>query len=80
MYRADKDGINTNSFCVNVILLGCAKMTESDVFIQNTHSFVGKDFLLQMGRPSHFQILLFSKIKMGPAPGGLGARLVMLVF
>ena len=53
-YRADKAGINTNFFCVNVILLWCAKMTKSDVFIQNRHSFVRKDFLLQMGKTVPF--------------------------
>lgn len=35
MYKADKAGTNTNFFCVNVILRWCAKMTQSDVFIQN---------------------------------------------
>ena len=38
-------------------------MTTSDVFIQNRHCVVREDFLLQMGRPSHFQIPLFSKRK-----------------
>lgn len=80
MYRADKAGTNTNFFCVNVILLWCAKMTNSAVFIQNRQSVVRKDFLLQKGRPSHFQIPFFSKIKMGPAPVGLGAGLVVLLF
>lgn len=52
MHRADKAGINTNFFCVNVILLWCAKMTTSDVFTRNRRSVVRKDFLLQMGKLS----------------------------
>lgn len=78
MHRADKAGINANFFCVNVILLRCAKMTTSDVFTRNRRSVVRKDFLLQMGKLSHFQIPFFSKIKMRPAPLGLGAGLVVL--
>lgn len=78
MHRADKAGINTNSFCVNVILLGCAKMTTSDVFTRNRRSVVRKGFLLQMGKLSHFQIPFFSNAKMRPAAVGLGAGLVVL--
>lgn len=55
-------------------------MTKSDVFTQNRHSIVRKDFLLQMGRPSHFQGLFFSNIKRRPAPTGSGEGLTVLLF
>lgn len=74
VHGADKAGINANFFCVNVILLWCAKMTTSDVFTRNRRGVVREDFLLQMGKLSHFQIPSFSKVKMM----GLGAGLVVL--